>query len=249
MMIERKNVLITGASLGLGKETALLFALNNYNIIINYNHSVKEATELSRYIEKTYQVNTLLVKADISKEEEVKNMVDLGIKTFGKIDVLVNNAGIAIDRPFEEKNQSDFRKIIDTNLIGTFLVSKYVSEEMLKKKSGKIINISSTNALNTYYPMSLDYDASKAGIISLTHNFAYQLAPYITVNAVAPGWIDTPMNKNMDQDYKKKEEDKIYLKRFADPKEIANVIFILASDKASYINSSVIRVDGGCIHE
>ena len=117
---------------------------------------------------------------------------------------------------------------------------------MLEQKEGTIINISSTNGIDTNYVESLDYDASKAGVISLTHNLAKYLAPYIRVNCVCPGWINTDMNKDLSKDFVKQETEKVLLKRFANPSEVANVIYFLASEKASYINDSVIRVDGGC---
>ncbi len=116
---------------------------------------------------------------------------------------------------------------------------------MLEYKKGNIINISSTNGIDTYYEYSLDYDASKAGVINLSHNLANHYAPYVRVNTICPGWINTPMNKNMDKDFKKKEEEKILLKRFANPNEIAELVYFISSDKASYINDSVIRIDGG----
>ena len=184
----------------------------------------------------------------MTKEEEIKEMVGISINKFKKIDVLINNAGIAIDTTFEDKTKENFIKIIDTNLIAPFLVSKYVGECMLKEKQGSIINISSTNGIDTYYEYSLDYDASKAGLISLTHNLALHFAPYIRVNCVAPGWIKTEMNKNLDEEYKKSEESKILLKRFAEPEEIAKVVYFLSTDDAKYINNETIRVDGGTIH-
>lgn len=240
----RKVVLVTGSSRGIGAAIIKEFALSNYDVVINYNHSEKEAILLQEEIKK-YNVGSLVIKADISNEEEVKNMVEKVIDKFGHIDVLVNNASIAIDTIFEDKTVSNFKRILDVNLIGTFLVSKYVSKYMLENKCGNIINISSTNGIDTYYPESLDYDASKAGVISITHNLAKQFAPYIRVNAVAPGWVNTDMNKDMDLSYKKNEESKILLNRFAETKEIAKVVKFLASDDASYINNSIIRVDGG----
>ena len=136
-------------------------------------------------------------------------------------------------------------KILEVNLVGTFLMCKYFGDIMYENKSGNIINISSTNGIDTYYEYSLDYDASKAGVINLTHNIASHYAPYIRVNTICSGWINTDMNKNMDIDFKRQEENKILLKRFADPKEIANTIYFVTSDDASYINDSVIRIDGG----
>ncbi len=241
----RKTVLITGGSRGLGRACALKFAQLDYNVIINYNNSLKEAVSLEAYLKENYNISVLLVKADISKEDEVINMVNVIKNSFQKVDCLVNNAGIAIDTLFEDKTVQNFKKIIDVNLIGTFLVSKYIGALMSNEKSGTIINVSSTNAIDTYYPYSLDYDASKAGVISLTHNLARQFAPYIRVNCVAPGWINTEMNKELDKEFIEEENKKILLGRFSEPSEIANVIAFLASHEASYINGSVIRVDGG----
>lgn len=245
--MERKTVLITGASRGLGAAIARVFAKNNHNIILNYNNSEERALELAEELRK-YNVEVLPIKADMTNEEEIKKMVSISLKQFKKIDVLVNNAGIAIDMTFEDKTKENFIKILDTNLIGPFLISKYVGESMLKEKQGCIINISSTNGLEAYYEYSLDYDASKAGLISLTHNLAVHFAPYIRVNCIAPGWINTEMNKNLDKDYIKEEESKILLNRFAEPDEIAKVVYFLSTEDAKYINNETIRVDGGTIH-
>ena len=241
----RKVVLITGASRGLGAAIVRKFASLNYNVVINYNNSFAEAQKLEEEIESNFNIDSLIVKADVSNEVEVQSMVDLVINKFGRIDCLVNNAGIAIDTLFEDKTVENFKKILDVNLIGTFLVSKYVSKYMLEQKKGNIINISSTNGIDTYYPYSLDYDASKAGVISLTHNLAMQFAPIINVNCVAPGWINTDMNKELDEEYIREENSKILLSRFAEPMEIANVVAFLASPEASYVNGTIIRVDGG----
>ena len=245
--MERKTVLITGASRGLGAAIARVFAKNNHNIILNYNNSEQEALNLTQELEK-YNVEILPVKADMTNEEEIKEMVNTALDKFKKIDVLVNNAGIAIDTTFEEKTKENFIKILDTNLIGPFLVSKYVGESMLKEKQGCIINISSTNGIDSYYEYSLDYDASKAGLISLTHNLAVKYSPYIRVNCIAPGWINTEMNKNLDKEYIKEEETKILLNRFGEPDEIAKVVYFLSTNDAKYINNETIRVDGGTIH-
>ena len=240
-----KTVLITGSSRGIGAETARVYASHGYNVVINYLNSKDEAKKLSEEIKNNYKVEVLLSKCDISKEDEVEKMVEEIIAKFSKIDVLVNNAGIAIDTLYEDKTVENIRKTLDVNLIGTFLVSKYVGEYMIKQGQGSIVNVSSTNGIDTYYPMSLDYDASKAGVISLTHNMALEYSPNIRVNAVAPGWVNTDMNKELDDEFISEESQKILVNRFANPKEIANVIYFLGSEEASYINNAVIRVDGG----
>ncbi len=232
-------VLVTGSSKGIGKETILKYAKEGYDVVINYNNSLEDALKVEEEAKK-YNVNTLVVKCDISNEEEVKVMTDEIKNRFGKVDILVNNAGIAIDTTFEDKTVDNFRRILDVNLIGTFLVSKYISKIM---DEGVIINISSTNGIDTTYPESLDYDASKAGVISLTHNLATEFAPKIRVNAICPGWVNTEMNKELDEEFINKETSKIKLGRFADPKEIADAIFKIST--CTYINDSIIRVDGG----
>jgi len=237
-----KIALITGSSRGIGKEIAKSLASKSYDIVINYNNSKEEALNLKEYITNTFNVKAICIKADVSSEEEVKSMIEETYNTFGAIDVVVNNAGIAIDTTFEDKTVDNFRRILDVNLIGTFLVSKYASKYM---KNGTIINISSNNGIDAGYPEGMDYDASKAGVISLTRNLAKELSPNIRVNAIATGWVNTAMNKELDSDYKKEEENKILLKRFAEPSEIASVVVFLASEEASYINGTVIRVDGG----
>lgn len=245
MNLENKIILITGSSRGLGKEIAYRLAEQKATVIINYNNSKKEALELQKKIKNDFDIDSMTIKCDVSKESEVKKMIEKIIKKYGRIDILINNAAISIDDALLTKDVNNFKKVIDINLIGTFLTIKHVSKYMLKNKSGKIINISSTNGIDTFYPESADYDASKAGVISLTHNFAKELAPIITVNSIAPGWINTDMNKDLDKKYKKEEEQKILLQRFASPKEIANVVLFLSSDLSNYINDTIIRVDGG----
>lgn len=240
-----KTVLITGASRGIGRETAILFAKNNYNVVINYLNNKSLANSLKESLEARYNIKALTIKADISNEEEVQAMVADAIEEFKKIDVLVNNASIAKDNILELKTKEEFASVININLVGTFLVTKEVSKYMKEERDGAVINVSSTNAIDSYYPYSMDYDASKAGVISLTMNFAVELSPYIRVNAVAPGWVNTDMNKEIDINYKKDLEEKILLNRFAEPTEVAKVIYFLASDDASYINGEVIKIDGG----
>mgnify|MGYP004502347589 FL=1 len=244
----KKTVLITGGSRGIGKATSLEFAKHGYNIVINYVNDDISAKNLKSYIVENYDVDVMLCKCNVSSEDGVKGMVNSIIDNYGNIDVLVNNAGIAIDTTFDDKKIENFKKILNVNLIGPFILSREVGNYMLKQGFGSIINVSSTDALDTYYEYSLDYDASKAGLVSLTHNLAKYYAPNIRVNAVAPGWVDTEMNKELDSSYIKEECDKIYLKRFAKPEEIAKAIYFLASDDASYITGEVLRVDGGCDH-
>ena len=241
----RKVVLITGSSSGIGRSTAIVFAKNDYNVVITYNNSEKEAYKLESELKEKYNTNSLVIKLDICDENSIKNCVEKTIEKFGKIDVLVNSAGIAIDTIYEDKNKYNFMKLLEVNTVGTFLMCKYVSPYMLKEKKGNIVNISSTNGMETTYIESLDYDASKAGVISLTKNLSREYAPYIRVNTVCPGWVNTRMNKDLDSDFVKKEIDKIYLKRFAEPEEIAKVIYFLSTASASYVNNSIIRVDGG----
>ena len=244
-----KVVLITGGSRGIGKATALEFARRGYIVVINYIVHEEEAILTAKDIRDRYHLDSMIIKADVSVEEDVRKMVEEVINKYGHIDCLVNNAGIAIDTTFEDKTKDNFMKILEVNLVGTFLVSKYVGKYMLSNQKGNIINISSTNGIDTIYPESLDYDASKAGVISLTKNLALEYAPYIRVNSVAPGWVLTDMNEELDRDFIKKEESKILLGRFAGAEEIAKVICFLASEDASYINGEIIRVDGGCKHE
>lgn len=240
-----KVVLVTGSSRGIGRSIAVSFAKEGAKVIINYKSNTKEAETITEIISSSYKNDCISIKADVSKENEVKEMVDLIIKKYGRIDILVNNAGIAIDNEFEDKKVSDFQDTFNTNLIGVFLTSKYVASYMKKQKYGKIINISSTNGIDTVYPYSIDYDASKAGLINLTKNLAIEFSPYINVNAVAPGWVDTEMNSDLSREYLKEEKEKILLKRFAEPEEIAWVVLFLASDKARYIDGETIRIDGG----
>ncbi len=238
-------VLITGGTRGIGEAIVKEFAKQGYNIVINYVKSTEKAKKLKEELEKTYNVKVLTIRANLSNESEIKRLVDESINKFGRIDVLVNNAGIVIDKEFEDRTVEDFRKTLEINLIAPFLLTKLIGKEMLKQKSGSIINISSTNGIDTYYPISVDYDASKSALINLTYNSAVQFSPYVRVNCIAPGWVNTEMNKELPEDFIKDETDKILLKRFAEPEEIAKVVTFLASKEASFINSTVIKVDGG----
>ena len=242
-----KVVLITGASSGIGKKTAIEFAKHNHNVIIHYLSHESEALNLCEELKNTYKIDTLCIKADLTKEEDIITMINQIEKKFEKLDIIVNNAGIALDTIFENKTKNDFLKTLETNLIAPFLISKYTKELMLKNKSGSIINVTSTNGIDSYYPYSMDYDASKAALNNLTKNLAVELAPYIRVNAVAPGWVNTKMNTDLSESFKKEELKRIALNRFAEPEEIAKIIYFLSTDDASYINGSIIVADGGRI--
>jgi 3-oxoacyl-[acyl-carrier protein] reductase len=240
-----KVALITGSGRGIGKTIAVTLAKAGYDIIINYNNSKDKAMQVLEEV-KSYGVNAIALKCDISNELEVKQMVTDILKTFNTVDILVNNSAVCYNSIFYEKSVEEFKQTLDVNVIGTFLVSKYIGEIMYNNKSGKIINLTSTNGINTYYPMCIDYDASKSAIISLTHNLAVQFAPYVNVNAVAPGFIATESEINdMDQEFIDAEADKILVKRVGLEQDVANLVEFLASSKADFINNQVIRVDGG----
>ena len=247
MNFNKKVVLVTGSSRSLGSQIIKDFAKEGADVIINYNHSEEEALELKNELEQEFNKEVLTIKCDITNEEEIINMVSKIIDKYNKIDILVNNAGICNDSLFNEKSKDGFLKVLETNVVGTYLVTKHVAKYMSKGR--KIINIASDNGLNNGYPESADYDASKAGVVSLTHNMAKYYAPNINVNCICPGWINTDMNKDLTEDQRKEIESKILLKRFATKKEISNVVLFLASEGASYVNDSIITVNGGTNNE
>lgn len=218
------NVLVTGGARGLGLAISLYYLKMGHSVVVNYNNS----DEMALKLKSEYGDRISIVKADVSNEDDVKRMFD----ALGKLDVVVNNAGIAKDSDPMEKSAEEFLEVIKVNLLGTFLVSKYAVNHVDK---GCIVNISSTNALDTYYPESMDYDASKAGVISLTHNFSLYLKDRdIRVNVVCPDWIDTDMNLEMDEEYKKS------LGVFLKPEEVAKVVYDVSIDES--VNDAVIRV-------
>ena len=211
----KKVVLVTGSSSGIGREIVRKLA-SDYEVIIHYHNSYDSALELKKELDNLYNKNILMVKCDLSKEEEIDSMLNTIYDRYDSIDILVNNAGIAIDTTFEDKTKENFMKILEVNLIAPFLLSKKIGLKMKENSGGVIVNISSTNGIDTTYPESLDYDASKAGLINLSSNLADYLAPYVRVNTVCPGWVNTNMNKELDEEFIKKEKDKILLERFAE---------------------------------
>ena len=245
-MEERKVVLVTGGSRGIGREVAEVYAENGYDVVINY---VSDKTDVEG-IKKEFEekgVKCLLVKADVSKAADVDNMVEEAIKQFGKIDVLVNNAGITRDILLMRMSEEDFDKVIEINLKGTYLVTKAVTKYMMKKRQGSIINLASVvgvvgNAGQT------NYAASKAGIIGFTKSVAKELASRnIRANAVAPGFIATDMTSVLSDSVKENISTQIPLKRMGTAREVAEVIYFLGSGKSSYITGQVINIDGGMV--
>ena len=240
MNLKGKVALVTGSSRGIGSGIVKMLAKYGCNVVIHYYKNKALAYDVLKSIEK-YHVEALIVQGDISKEEDVLNMVKEVIDKFGNIDILVNNASIALDNYLDYKTIDEFKKVIDVNLNGTFIVSKLASKYM---NNGCIINIASNNGIDQQREYSIDYDASKAGVISLTHSLAKSLKN-IRVNAIAPGWIKTEPVMMMNPDLIKEEKNKIIMNRFGEVEEVAKLVCFLASDDASYINDSIIRIDGG----
>ena len=241
-----KVVLVTGGAQGIGKAIVLELAKNHYDVVINYLTSNKAAALLEVEIKKNYDVRVMTIQADVSKEEEVDAMISLIEKKWGGVDILINNAAVDLSNLFHLKTADEFRKTLDVNVVGAFNCSKRVYRHMLDQEYGRIINISSTNGINTYYPMCIDYDASKAALISLTHNLAFEYGPYINVNAIAPGFIGTDNELDgYDEEFLKEEQEKIMVNRYGKPEEVAYLVKFLISDEANFINNTIVRIDGG----
>lgn len=239
-------VLITGASGGIGSAIARELAAHGDDIAVHYHQAKEKAEDLCSEITALYGVRCMTVQADVADEQETDRMITGIEEKLGTVSVLVNNAAVDMPDLFRNKDAETFRRILDVNVVGAFNCAKRVYRSMLAQEYGKIVNIASTNGINTYYPMCLDYDASKAALISLTHNLAVQFAPYVNVNAVAPGFIGTEKElAGYDEEFLKQETEKILLKRYGQPEEVARLVRFLVSDEASYINNSIIRIDGG----
>ena len=243
---EKKIALITGSAKGIGKAIALELAAENYDVIINYLHSQNAAESLCQTIQDTYHVNCMALQGDVSKEEEVDTLFTTIEETLGVVDVLVNNAAIDLSNLFHLKTAEEFRKTLDVNVIGAYNCAKRAGKPMITQEYGRIINMSSTNGMNTYYPMSIDYDVSKAALNALTHDLAMQYAPYVNVNCIAPGFIGTESELDgYDEEFLKQECEKILVERYGEPEEVAHLVKFLISDEANYINNTIIRIDGG----
>ncbi len=244
--MKNRVALITGAAGGIGSRTALKLAEAGYSIVLHYYRSEEAAAELQERIRKEYGIRCMMVQADVADEKQVDRMVSQIEQEFGGVDILINNAAVDMPNLFGLKTAEEFRRVLDVNVVGAYNCARRVYRHMLDQEYGRIVNVTSTNGINTYYPMSFDYDASKAALISLTHNLAVQFAPYVTVNAVAPGFIGTEKElEGYDEEFLRQETEKILLQRYGRPEEVASVICFLVSDEASYINNTVIRIDGG----
>lgn len=245
-MEEKQVVLVTGGSRGIGKEIALKYAENGYNVAINYVSDKTDISELQKEFKEAGAEN-LIEKADVSKSDEVEEFVKKVIEKFGRIDVLVNNAGITRDTLLMRMKEEDFDKVIEINLKGTFLVTKAVTPYMMKKRNGRIVNLSSVVGV-TGNAGQCNYSASKAGIIGFTKSVAKELASRnIRANAVAPGFIDTDMTSVLTDEVKANINAQIPMKRMGTAREIANVVYFLGSEESSYVTGQVINIDGGMV--
>ncbi len=246
MQLKGKTAVVTGGSRGIGRAIALQLAANEANVIVNYTSNSEAAHSVVREIE-AMGVSGMAVKADVSKGEEVENLVNEVLNTFGSIDILVNNAGINRDNLIIRMTEQEFDDVINTNLKGAFICTKSVSRVMIKQKSGKIINVSSVVGIIGNSGQS-NYAAAKAGLIGFTKSMAKELAKRgINVNAVAPGFIETDMTSKLPEKVKEEFLNNIPLKRTGKPEDIAKAVLFLASEYSDYITGQVINIDGGMV--
>lgn len=243
-LLKGKNAVITGASRGIGREIAAEFARQGANICFAYRNSAEKANTLCEEI-TSYGVKACAVQCDVSDFESAKKLIDTCKETFGSVDVLVNNAGITSDGLLMRMSEEAFDSVISINLKGTFNCMRHASAYMVRQKNGKIINLSSIVGIGGNAGQA-NYAASKAGVIGITKSAAKELGSRgITVNAIAPGFIDTDMTQALNEKVKAAMLENIYLKRLGQPKDIANLAVFLASDNANYITGQVITIDGG----
>ena len=245
-MLKGKCAVVTGSARGIGKAIAVKYASLGANIVINYRKSEEEACKLAKELEQ-YNVEVLTVKADVSKFEEANELINKAKEKFGKIDIVVNNAGITRDGLAMRMKEKDFDDVIEVNLKGVFNVLRAVSSIMVKQRSGKIINMASVVGM-VGNAGQLNYCASKAGVIGMTKSLAKELGGRgINVNAIAPGFIETDMTSGLSEKAKEASMAAIPLKRYGTTEDVAEVAAFLASEKANYITGQVIAVDGGMV--
>jgi 3-oxoacyl-[acyl-carrier protein] reductase len=248
MYLKDKVAVITGSSRGIGAAIALKLASSGANVVINYSSSKSQddAEKIALKIQDLGQ-KAIVIKADISNLEEAKQLINESYEKFAKIDILVNNAGITKDTLVLRMKEEDWDRVIDVNLKGVFNCTKSVLKKMLKQHAGKIINLSSVVGIMGNAGQT-NYSASKAGIIGFSKSLAREVSIHgITVNVVAPGFIESHMTENLSQKVKDKMLDSIPLNRFGSPEDVANLVSFLASPEADYINGQVINVDGGML--
>lgn len=238
--------LVTGGVKGIGKAIAFKLAEDGFDIALNYRSNDEEAQIVKASLEDK-GVKVLLLKGDITDKERIEEMVKETVDVFGTIDVLVNNAGVTRDNLMMRMKDEEWDDVIDTNLKGTFYFTKYASKVMMKKRTGKIINMVSVVGL-TGNIGQVNYAASKAGVIGMTKSAARELASRnICVNGVAPGFIDTDMTSVLPEDIKEAAKERIPLGRFGQPEEVASLVAFLAGDGGNYITGQVITIDGGMV--
>ena len=240
-----KVALVTGSSRGMGKAEAYEFASRGYDVIVHYVNSRDAAESVCEDIKERYGVRAAVIKADLSDEAEVRTLANEALQAFGRIDVLVNNAGMALYDDFANKTIQGFDDSMKINLYAPFLLTQLIGPEMMKNKYGKIINIATIDVMTTYNAESAEYDASKAALISLTKTSSLQFQPYVNVNCVCPGWVATDMNKDLPQELLDYQASKTCKGRMARPEEVAKLVAFLASDDAEFIDGEVIKIDGG----
>lgn len=242
-----KTVIITGAARGIGSAAAIAFAKQGCNIVLNYNNSEEKALALAKTIRDSYGVDVLAVKADVASSKQVNEMTEKALEQFGKIDILVNNAGIAQQKLFTDITDEDWRRMLDINLTGVFNCCRSVLPCMIRNHSGAIVNISSMWG-QTGGSCEVHYSAVKAGVIGLTKALAKEVGPSgIRVNCVAPGVIMTDMMNCFDDETIQQLKEEAVLNTLGTPKNIADAIAFLCSDKASFITGQVLSVNGGMV--